>query len=119
MDELVRSSHFAVQFVEKAWLYFGEVREGEPEGNGVMVTRNWVFEGRWCKGHKHQGLEKAENGFYKGSFLRNERSQVGEFFWNNGEYYSGEWRGNKKHGTGVWKSVDGDGYMGQWTRGKV
>jgi hypothetical protein len=28
-------------------MYFGELRKGEMDGKGIMVTQNWIFEGVW------------------------------------------------------------------------
>jgi hypothetical protein len=89
------------------------------DGKGVMINSNWIFEGEWCKSKRIEGVEITLKGKYKGRFVNNERSKVGEYFWNNGEYYSGEWQNNKKNGTGIWKSKKGDIYMGQWSKDKV
>lgn len=119
VDAIVRSDYFAVNFQERESMYFGEVREGEMDGKGVLITKNSVFEGEWSRSNKVEGVEITAKGTYKGKFANNERSKVGEFHWNNGEYYSGEWSKGKKHGTGIWKSKKGDVYMGQWVKGKV
>ena len=49
VDDMVRSPFFAVQFTEKSSLYFGDVREGELDGKGIMITKNCIFEGEWCR----------------------------------------------------------------------
>jgi hypothetical protein len=54
------------------------------DGKGVMITHSWIFEGEWIKSEKHNGVETTEKGIYKGKFVQNLRSKVGEFFWFNG-----------------------------------
>jgi hypothetical protein len=36
-----------VQFKEKVSLYFGNIRDGIIDGKGVMISKNWIFEGEW------------------------------------------------------------------------
>ena len=47
------------------------------DGNGVMVTKIWIFEGEWTKSQKVEGVEITTKGVYKGKFVNNERSKVG------------------------------------------
>lgn len=40
---MVKSPHFGVKLMEKQSLYFGDVKEGDMDGRGVMITSNWIF----------------------------------------------------------------------------
>lgn len=53
LDNLVRSPHFGVNYKEKEFLYFGEIKKGEFDGKGVMVNRFWVFEGIWMHSKRY------------------------------------------------------------------
>lgn len=53
LDDLVRSPYFGVNYKEKELLYFGEIKNGDFDGKGVMVNRNWVFEGIWMKSKRY------------------------------------------------------------------
>lgn len=41
------------------------------DGKGVMITKNWIFEGEWAYNQKYQGVEITQKGTYKGKFVRN------------------------------------------------
>lgn len=58
-------------------------------GQGIFINNKMVFEGNWVLNQKAKGLEKTENGTYRGAFKNNKRNGEGEYFWPHGEYYSG------------------------------
>lgn len=52
IDDLVRSNNFGVDYKEKEFLYFGEIRNSHMDGKGVMINRNWIFEGTWSRSNR-------------------------------------------------------------------
>ena len=67
--------------------YTGEVRNGQPDGNGVY---------EWNNGDR-----------YSGSWLNGSMNGQGVCFWNDSSLYSGEWRDNKMSGPGTLTTASG------------
>lgn len=77
--------------------YVGEVREGQPNGEGTYT---------WANGAK-----------YVGQWTNGQRNGRGMYLWPNGEKYVGEFRNNKKHGQGTLIYANGRKYVGEFKDG--
>ena len=77
VDSLVKSPLFGVNFKEGNMLYFGDIRNNEMDGKGVLVTLNWIFEGVFMSSKRLEGVEITPKGIYKGKFVNDDRSKVG------------------------------------------
>jgi len=77
--------------------YDGEWQDGQPHGEGTMVTAQGVYTGGWSAGKKHG------EGTFKGT---------------NGDTHRGEYRNNRPNGLGHWVSgTTGEKYVGEYSRG--
>lgn len=77
--------------------YEGGWQEGQPHGQGTMVTARGVYTGGWRAGKKHG---------------------EGHFQATNGDTHRGEYRNNRKNGLGTWISgTTGEKYVGEYNRG--
>ncbi|MFP4268552.1 MAG: hypothetical protein ACLFQW_11200, partial [Spirochaetaceae bacterium] len=83
--ELVREEE-ALEF--SRGVYSGDLRKGEPHGNGTMKMHN---------GDRYRG------GFKEGLF-----DGEGEYVWANGDRYKGSFRQGEMHGEGVFVTADGE-----------
>ncbi|HXV09357.1 MAG TPA: hypothetical protein VD839_00995 [Burkholderiales bacterium] len=77
--------------------YVGEVREGQPNGQGTYT---------WANGAK-----------YVGQWTNGQRNGRGMYLWPNGEKYIGEFKNNKKHGQGTLIYANGRKYVGEFKDG--
>lgn len=77
--------------------YVGEVREGQPNGQGTYT---------WANGAK-----------YVGQWTNGQRNGRGLYLWPNGERYVGEFKNNKKHGQGTLIYANGRKYVGEFKDG--
>jgi hypothetical protein len=77
--------------------YVGEVREGQPNGQGTYT---------WANGAK-----------YVGQWTNGQRNGRGMYLWPNGERYVGEFKNNKKHGQGTLIYANGRKYVGEFKDG--
>jgi hypothetical protein len=60
------------------------MEEAQKDGRGVLMTKNYLFEGIFSKDEKIEGCEKNQNGVYKGTFKNDKRHGRGGFEWSNG-----------------------------------
>ena len=78
--------------------YFGELRDGVPNGFGKAKYTEMTYEGEWkilvwknCLRHGH-GIEIFRSGsFFDGVFAHVVRSGYGILHYSNGSYKSGIW----------------------------
>jgi len=77
--------------------YVGEVREGQPHGQGTFT---------WPNGEK-----------YVGEWRDGQRNGRGTFTWPDGAKYIGEFKNNKKHGQGAYTLANGRQYVGEFKDG--
>ena len=78
--------------------YFGEIKNGKPNGRGTLSYPNgYKYEGEW------------KDGEYNGQ---------GTLTWSDGENYVGEFKYGEEHGQGTYTSTDGFKYVGVWKNGK-
>lgn len=77
--------------------YVGEVRGGQPNGQGTYT---------WANGAK-----------YVGEWKDGQRNGQGTYTWRNGDHYVGEFRNNKKHGQGTLTFANGRKYVGEFRDG--
>lgn len=77
--------------------YRGEVRDGQPDGSGVIT----FADGRTLEG------------VFEGGRLRGE----GEINWPDGARYRGPVRNGEPHGLGTWRGPEGARYTGEYVDG--
>jgi len=78
--------------------YQGNVKNGKPDGLGILIT---------TYGNK-----------YVGEFKDGKELGQGTFTWYDGRKYVGEWKNGKKHGQGTETWSSGWKYVGEWREGK-
>ena len=78
--------------------YEGEIRNGKPDGFGILI---------WFDGIK-----------YVGNFKDGKEHGQGTFTSPDGTKYVGEWKDGKKHGQGTETWSSGWKYVGEWREGK-
>lgn len=78
--------------------YTGELRNGEPHGNGAMVMNN---------GDRYEG--EFRNGLFHGD---------GVYRWSNGDRYEGTFRDGEMHGEGTFITAGGQISTGSWVAGE-
>lgn len=82
------------------YTYIGEVKNGEPNGIGLM---------------KH-----GNNESYYGYFANGDRHGKGRYCYANGNHYEGMWENGEKHGKGFYgDSKNKANYMGTWKNNKM
>lgn len=101
-EENIPLSKLAKKFQTKKYengdMYKGKLKNGKPEGHGVMTYTNGdEYDGKWKAGKKEGH---------------------GIFTYADGDKYDGKWKDNKKHGHGVSTSADGSKYDGSWKSGE-
>jgi hypothetical protein len=79
--------------------YFGEFKEGKPNGQGTEI---------FSDGDKYVG--EFKDGKFHGQ---------GTYTWPNGDKYVGEWKDGKFHGQGTFTGTDGTVKKGIWKNGKL
>jgi len=85
----------AVQFAKG--LYSGDLKSGEPHGNGT--------------------LELYNGDTYRGQFLSGLFHGQGEYTWKNGAVYRGSFQKGEIHGEGTYISAQGERKEGSWESG--
>ena len=81
-------------------VYKGQVKDGKPNGLGVMIYLNgWKYIGGW------------KNGYYHG--------QGSLTFSDNGRKYVGEFKDGEYHGQGTFTNSLRSKYVGSWKNGRM
>ena len=105
---------------EKDYKYVGEIKNGEPNGRGVLTSTFYPktkMEGEWKDGKLHgQGKESdVRGGKYVGEWKNGKENGQGTYTWPSGEKYVGEFKDGKtwnitvydKNGNIKYKLVNG------------
>ncbi|QKC94909.1 hypothetical protein EB231_09370 [Mesorhizobium sp. NZP2298] len=101
--------------------YFGDVRNGRPEGQGRLDLRSGeVFEGHWSAGALHgQGIHvDADGNRYEGQFIGGVPNGEGRSLSKTGEIFAGSFVDGLKNGKGTTRLAGGTVYTSQWVMGK-
>jgi len=102
--------------------YFGEVKNGLPNGKGKQQFDNGnEYEGLFENGKRNgQGIFKWKNGdTYQGSFLNDKCHGVGSLIYANGDVYDGAFNNDLMQGKGIFKWIIGQVYDGNWFENKM
>ena len=97
--------------------YIGYVKNGVPNGNGVIRYNNGnVWEGNWVNGKpfKGDGFIYYTNAKYEGHIDNSMRNGQGKYTGDNNLTYNGSWVNDKRDGTGKCEFEDGSIYEGDW-----
>ncbi|MFA6157789.1 MORN repeat-containing protein, partial [Mesorhizobium sp.] len=101
--------------------YFGEVRNGRPDGQGRLELRSGeAFEGHWLAGVLDgTGIHvDADGNRYEGQFVAGVPSGQGRLTMATGEIFVGPFLDGQKNGTGQTRLAGGTVYTSQWILGK-
>lgn len=109
-------------------LYYGDVKDNEMNGYGVMIQKNGIrYAGGWKNG-KYHGFGKIlftdKDIYFEGEFYNGERRGQGTMF-SGGKldgvcttfFYTGNYKNNVYHGKGRMLMSNGDMYNGDWKNG--
>ncbi len=101
--------------------YYGEWKDGLQNGLGTYRAKDFEYTGNWEDGWINGGgrITYANNDFYEGSFVENERYGVGYYQFSNGNSYEGEFIDGKFNGLGIFRFADGNVYEGEFQDGKI
>ncbi|WP_187269983.1 MORN repeat-containing protein [Pontibacter qinzhouensis] len=103
--------------------YFGEVRNGRANGQGIgSHATGSVYDGEWKNNKKHgKGTYKwVEGEVYEGDFVEEKREGKGTYYWPNGDKYVGDWANDARNGKGVLYDKEGKIIVqGEWKNDEV
>ncbi len=97
--------------------YSGEVKNGEPNGQGTVTWFDGAkFVGEFKDGNENgQGTETFPSGQkYVGGFRDGKRTGQGTFTWPDGAKFVGEYKDGKRNGQGTLTLSDGRKYVGEY-----
>ncbi len=101
----------------KNHVYTGEVKDGRPNGQGLIRLINGIsYSGNFKKGFPDgQGVFKYPDGRqYVGSVKKGFPDGQGTYIWAEGSIYIGGFKDGKKHGEGTYTDLNGARYVGGW-----
>lgn len=102
-------------------LFFGRLREGQPDGFGVgFYEGKGYYIGQWKGNQRHGwGLHVYKDGSsYEGCFEEDKRDGFGVYRYPTGDTYIGEWKDNLMDGKGE-LILEGKSIKGRWVAGKL
>jgi hypothetical protein len=103
--------------------YDGEIRNGRPQGTGVLVyTNSDRYEGEFRNGVPNgRGMFLfANNDRYEGGFSTGKFNGKGTFTYENGNSYSGDFHNGQPHGRGTFVFAEiAARYTGEFRYGQV
>ncbi|MFT2008579.1 hypothetical protein ACMA1I_07885 [Pontibacter sp. 13R65] len=103
--------------------YFGEVRNGKANGQGIgSHATGSVYDGEWKNNKKHgKGTYKwVEGEIYEGDFVDEKREGEGTYYWPNGDKYVGGWANDARNGQGTLYDKEGKIIVqGEWRNDEV
>lgn len=102
--------------------YEGQVRNGEPNGRGVIVYENDDrYEGQVKNGIPNgKGMFLfADNSRYEGDMRNGKPNGSGTFTFTTGDRYTGSVKAGEPHGRGVFTFANGDIYEGEFYLGQA
>eukprot|EP00636_Phaeomonas_parva_P016807 CAMPEP_0118875172 /NCGR_PEP_ID=MMETSP1163-20130328/16333_1 /TAXON_ID=124430 /ORGANISM="Phaeomonas parva, Strain CCMP2877" /LENGTH=1131 /DNA_ID=CAMNT_0006810633 /DNA_START=77 /DNA_END=3472 /DNA_ORIENTATION=+ len=99
--------------------YEGNWRRDKRHGHGTYhykVSRGMIYEGDWVDGlrHGHGTLRFKDGSFYRGNFIDEQYTGIGQFCWADGSQYNGEFMNNQRHGNGTYLDKEGTIYRGAY-----
>ena len=105
---------------KKDWKYIGEIKNGKPDGTGVLIHTFGKYSGELKNGLLHgQGTYTYVNGSkYVGEFKDGKKSGQGTYTFVNGSKYVGEFKDGKKNGQGTYTYKSGRKRVGEFRKGK-
>jgi len=91
------------------FMYFGEIVNGQFNGNGILLTEKSTYEGSFFQGKPHgQGVQKWNSGTrYVGSFYQGRINGFGSMHYTNGGKYVGQWANGLYEGEGIMYAPNG------------
>ena len=101
--------------------YIGEVKYGEPNGQGTFTYSNGnKYEGEFKDGKPNgQGTKTwTSGGKYVGEFKNGEQNGKGTFTFPDGTKYVGEYKNGERNGQGTYTFRDGRKYVGEFKDGE-
>ena len=98
--------------------YIGEVKNGKPNGLGVLFyTKGVKYIGEWKNGEFIEGtMTKPDGSFYVGEYKDGIPNGQGTYTSSNGEKFEGEWK-DEKPWNGTYYDKDGN-IKGKFVNGK-
>ena len=105
---------------DKDGKYVGEIKNGEPSGQGTFTWSDGEkYVGEWKDGRKSgQGtLTLSSGNKFEGEFKDGTYHGQGTFTWSDGDKYVGEFKDGKQHGKGTYIKPEGRKYVGEWKDG--
>ena len=102
-------------------VYKGDVKNGVPNGLGIMIDNiGGKYIGEWKDGLFHgQGKFTSLNGsmYYVGGYKKGKRDGQGVLTFLDGLKYEGEFKDGKWNGQGTLSSLNGRKYVGEYKDG--
>ena len=109
--------------------YEGEIKNGKPDGFGILTYINLVscrpvcgkkYVGEFKDGYRNgQGTHTwSEGSMYVGKYKDGKRNGQGIHTWSEGDKYVGEFKDGMRSGQGTYTFSDGKKYVGEWKDGK-
>ena len=103
-------------------VYKGDVKNGVPNGLGIMIDNiGGKYIGEWKDGLFHgQGKFTSLNAsmYYVGGYKKGKRDGQGVLTFLDGLKYEGGFKDGKWNGQGTLSSLNGRKYVGEWKDGK-
>lgn len=108
-------------YAQNGDIYYGEWKDGVQNGLGTYTAKSFEYAGNWEEGwiNGNGRITYANNDFYEGYFVENERYGVGYYQFSNGNSYEGEFIDDKFNGLGIFRFADGNVYEGEFQDGKI
>ena len=143
-DEMKSLNMCQATVMFEGFIFRGEIRGGQPNGNGTISYDTGMFvegefkdgeivegkityqdkstyEGEFFRYKKHgYGVEKyADGARYEGQFLNNERQGYGKIFYNDGSVAEGNFINGVMEGQGKYSFSNDSIYIGEFTKGNI
>ncbi len=125
--------------------YSGDLRKGQPEGNGLLIEKGNIYQGIFKSGQLDKGNAAIKNNMFEyiGKYAGNSYNGIGWLKYANGSYllgdftnavlssgillskdkedeiYYGSYKNNQRSGYGELRNSSGDFYFGEFLNGKL
>ncbi len=116
--------YYASSHNNKANIYIGNIKKGEPDGNGIMKYAYGniykEYDGEFINGKKEgHGIMYFANGDkYDGNWENDNANGYGEMIYSNGEVYAGNWINNIREGNGKMSYLNKNVFSGNFMNDK-
>jgi hypothetical protein len=103
-------------------VYTGVMRNGRPEGRGVVVYRTGLtYTGDWQNGlfNGHGTLHLANGDDYEGEFQAGQLQGTGRYSFADGSIYVGGFRASVRDGAATYTLPDGRSFQTVWAAGRL